>query len=53
MSKFFQQEKGSIITEYGLVIVIVAIALIAVLVSFRGAVIKQFNNITKQISNAK
>jgi Flp pilus assembly pilin Flp len=53
MSKFFHQEEGSVITEYGLLIVIVAIALIAVLISFRGAVIKQFNNITKQITNAK
>lgn len=51
--RFLKRENGSVITEYGLLIVIVAIALIAVLVTFRGAVQNQFKNITQQIKNAK
>lgn len=53
MKRWLRNENGSVITEYGLLIVIVAIALIAVLVSFRNVVTKQFHNISSKINSAR
>lgn len=46
-----RREDGSIITEYGLLVVIVALSLIGVLGLFRDDLIKKFNEIRSEVSS--
>lgn len=48
-----KDEKGSILTEYGLLVVIVALSLIAVLGLFRDDLIAKFDEIRGEIAAVK
>jgi Flp pilus assembly pilin Flp len=48
--RFLRNEKGSILTEYGLLLVIVALSLIAVLGLLRDDIAKKFTEIRSEIS---
>jgi len=51
MKSVLRNESGSILTEYGLLLVIVALSLIAVLGLFRNDLIKKFNEIRGEINS--
>ena len=46
----FKEEEGQGMTEYGLVLALIAVAVIAVLVAFRGQVIDLFNSLKDKLS---
>ena len=50
MKKFFRSEDGIAVTEYGLLIALVAIALIAVVTVFGSNIATWFTNKTQQIT---
>lgn len=50
MKRMMNDESGSILTEYGLLLVIVALSLIAVLGLFRNDLIKKFNEIRFEVN---
>ena len=50
MKKFFRSEDGIAVTEYGLLIALVAIALIAVVTVFGSSIALWFSNKTGQIT---
>lgn len=50
MKSILQDEKGSILTEYGLLLVIIALSLIAVLGIFRDTLIAKFDQIVSQVN---
>lgn len=45
IKSFFKDESGQAMTEYGLIIALVAVALVAALLVFREAIADVFNNI--------
>lgn len=51
--EILKNEKGSILTEYGLLMVIVALSLIAVLGLFRDDLITKFTEIRSEIAAVK
>lgn len=51
MARYLQDEKGSILTEYGLLLVLVAISLIAVLGLFRDDLAKKFTEIRSEVNS--
>ncbi len=50
MRKYFGNERGSIMTEYGLLLVIVALSLIAVLGLLRDDLIGKFDEIRSEVA---
>ena len=50
MRKIMSSETGSILTEYGLLLVIVALSLVAVLGLFRDDLTSKFNEIRAEVS---
>lgn len=53
MKDFIRDENGSILTEYGLLVVIVAVGLILVLGAFRDTLQSRFSEIIGSIGSAK
>jgi Flp pilus assembly pilin Flp len=53
MKSCFFDQRGSIITEYGILMVIVALSLIAVLGLFRNDLIAKFNEIRGEVTAIK
>lgn len=53
MKNILSDNSGSVLTEYGLLVVIVAIGLIAVLGAFRTTLTAKFNSIISSIGGAK
>ena len=51
MKGIMDDESGSILTEYGLLLVIVALSLIAVLGLFRNDLIRKFNEIRSEVNS--
>jgi len=51
MTETVKNEKGSILTEYGLLLVIIALSLVAVLGLFRDDLIRKFNEIRAEVSS--
>lgn len=47
------EERGSILTEYGLLLVVVALSLIAVMGLFRDTLISKFNEIRSEVAAVK
>ncbi len=50
MKKILRDQQGSILTEYGLLLVIVAVSLIAVLGLFRDDLIQKFDEIRTEVA---
>ena len=50
MKRLLFDENGSILTEYGILVVIIAIGLITILTSFRGAIVDQIQGIIDRIN---
>lgn len=53
MKRSLENENGSILTEYGLLLVIVALSLVAVLGLFRDEIAKKFTEIRAEITSVK
>ena len=51
MRNVLREERGSILTEYGLLLVIVALSLVAVLGLFRDDLIRKFNEIRSEVNS--
>lgn len=51
VKKFFKSEKGQGMVEYGLIIGLVAVVLIAVLVAFRGQIAGIFDSLSAGIES--
>lgn len=49
IKSFFKDESGQAMTEYALIIALVAIALVTVLGTFRGAIENTFSNISSSL----
>ncbi len=52
MRKFWNDESGQGLTEYALIIALVAVALIAVLIVFRNSIGRVFERATNELNNA-
>jgi pilus assembly protein Flp/PilA len=52
MRKFWKDESGQGLTEYALIIALVAVALIAVLILFRNSIGRVFQRATNELNNA-
>lgn len=52
LRRWLKDESGQALSEYGLLVALIAVALIATLVAFRGTLITKFNTITNSINNA-
>lgn len=46
-------ERGSVLTEYGLLVIIVALSLIVVLGLFRDELLKKFNEIRQEVAGVQ
>ncbi len=51
MRNVLRRESGSILTEYGLLLVIIALSLVAVLGLFRDDLIRKFNEIRSEVNS--
>jgi Flp pilus assembly pilin Flp len=51
MRTFWSDESGQDMAEYALLLALIALALIAAVVAFRGAIIDRFNEATTQLEN--
>ena len=52
MKRLFLDEDGSILTEYGILVVIIAVGLIAILGTFRVAITEKFQEIMDGLTGA-
>ncbi|WP_053365527.1 Flp family type IVb pilin [Bacillus sp. FJAT-27245] len=52
MKALLTEEQGQGMTEYGLVLGVIAIGVVGVLVTFKGKILELFNNATKEIGDA-
>lgn len=53
MSSKFEDDEGQTLAEYGLIMAVIAIAVvIAAVVAFRGAIVSAFNGATKCLSGS-
>ena len=52
LSRLWRDESGQGLTEYALIIALVAVALIAVLVLFRNSIGRVFSNATSKLNEA-
>ena len=52
LTRFWNDESGQGLTEYALIIAIVAVALIAVLIIFRNQIGRVFDSATNELNNA-
>ena len=50
--RFVREEDGIAVTEYGLLVSLVAVGLIAVLTTFRGELQKWFTSVTSKLTTA-
>jgi Flp pilus assembly pilin Flp len=49
----FQDDQGQTLAEYGLIMAVIAIAVVVIaVVAFRGAIVSAFNNSTKCLSGS-
>lgn len=48
---FVREEEGAVVTEYGMLIVVVVIGMAVVLVAFRNRISVWFNNIATNLNN--
>lgn len=51
MEALFTEEEGQGMTEYGLVLGVIAVAVVALLVALRGQIYTLFKNVTDAITN--
>jgi Flp pilus assembly pilin Flp len=49
--KFIREEEGAVVTEYGMLIVVIVIGMSAVLFSFRNRIGQWFDNIATNLNN--
>jgi Flp pilus assembly pilin Flp len=49
MRVFWQDESGQDMAEYALLLALIALAIIAAVIAFRGAIINRFNEATDQL----
>jgi pilus assembly protein Flp/PilA len=52
MLKFWSDESGQDMAEYALLLALIALALIAAVIAFRGAIIDRFQEATTQLSTS-
>lgn len=52
MKRLLLDENGSILTEYGILVVIIAVGLIGILGLFRDEIVIKFEGIIKEITGA-
>ena len=52
LRNLLHDQNGSVLTEYGILVVIIAVGLIAILGTFRESIITKFNEIISGISGA-
>jgi pilus assembly protein Flp/PilA len=52
MKALFTEEEGQGMTEYGLILALIAVAVIGVLVAFRGQISDLFTSLTSKLSSA-
>ncbi|HWO77056.1 MAG TPA: Flp family type IVb pilin [Bacillus sp. (in: firmicutes)] len=51
MKALFVEEEGQGMTEYGLVLGIIAVAAVGALVALRGEIVEMFNNVKAAVEN--
>lgn len=52
MKALFTEEKGQGMTEYGLVLGVIAVAVVGLLVTLRGQIVTMFNNVVTAVTGA-
>ncbi|MCM3666348.1 Flp family type IVb pilin [Mesobacillus subterraneus] len=52
MKALFTEEQGQGMTEYGLVLGVIAVAVVGLLVTLRGQIVTMFNNVVTAVTGA-